>query len=89
VVGVPAPEEMQSSPKLEGWPGPCRTGGGRDGAGRGGEVRGSASATGGMDGGLANGGRRGSGAALAEGGEESRPLRTNVVLSRLRIRETL
>jgi hypothetical protein len=54
------------------------------GAGRGSEVRGSAPAAGGVDGGLAGGGRRGSGAALAEGGKESPTsvLRTRLVLSR-------
>jgi hypothetical protein len=48
------------------------------GTGRGGEVRGSALAAGGVDGGSADGGRRGSRAALPRGGEESRRL----VLSR-------
>jgi hypothetical protein len=40
------------------------------GAGRGGEVRGSTLATGGVDGGSADGGRQGSEAAFAGGGEE-------------------
>jgi hypothetical protein len=88
VVGVPAPKEMQSSPELEGWPGGAGPAEEELGAERGGEVRGSTPIADGVDGGLTGGGRRGSGVALAGGGEESRRLRTNVVLSRLRIRET-
>jgi hypothetical protein len=75
---VPVPKKMQRTLELEGWSGRCRTSRGRARGGAGGEVRGNAPVTGEVVSGSAGGGRRGSGAALARGGEEtSRQLTMN------------